>query len=137
VGFEFSDPTFVLEFEDGSLDGLEVKAKAQTLGAFLDMTALAAIGSDPSPKDMANVGKLLEGFAEVLVDWNVEIGGKCVSSRPGRVAAAEVRGRVQDDFAWIKVTASAPGPLGETSSGGSPSEVLLPPMAPLSTSLAS
>jgi hypothetical protein len=137
VGFEFSDPTFVLEFEDGSLEGLEVKAKSQTLGAFLDMTALAAIGSNPTPQDMANVGKLLEGFAEVLVDWNVEIGGKRVEPDLDGLRRLKFADVFKMISAWIKVTASAPGPLGETSSGGSPSEVLLPPMAPLSTSLAS
>jgi hypothetical protein len=137
VGFEFADPTYVLEFEDGSLEGLEVKAKAQTLGAFLDMVALSGIGNNPTPEQMSKVGQLLEGFAEVLTEWNVEIGGKSI---PADLAGLR-RLKFADAFkiinAWIKATAGVSDPLGGTSTGGSPSVVPLPPMEPLSESRAS
>lgn len=143
MGFCFADPVYVLEFEDeAGLVGLEVKARAQNLGTFLDMTALATIGDTPTGEDIAKMHALLDGFADVLESWNVERPGPDGEMVPVPPTVEGLRSlKFGDVFkiitAWIKVTAGVPGPLGEASSGGAPSEVPLPPMAPLSTSRAS
>lgn len=137
MGFEFTDPTYVLEFEDGSLQGLEVKAKAQTLGAFLDMVALSGIGDNPTPQQMSKVGQLLEGFAEVLVEWNVQIGGEDLPPNLEGLRRLKFADAFKIINAWIKATAGVSDPLDATSTSGSLSEAQLPPMAPLSESRAS
>lgn len=137
MGFEFDDPTYVLEFEDGRLEGLEVKAKAQTLGNFLDMTALAAMGDNPSSADMVKVGELLAGFAEVLVEWNVQVKGEDVPATLDGLRRLKFQDAFKIITAWIKATAGVSAPLEDGSNAGGPSVVPLPPMAPLSTSQAS
>lgn len=145
MGYRPGRTTYLLDFSDvpelapaDGEDPLEVRARSAPLGTFLDMTALASIGSNPTPADIAKVGDLLLGFATVLKEWNVEDDdGQPVPPTEQGLRSLEFPFVFRIIAAWIKATAGVAAPLGPASSGGEPSEVPLPPMAPLSTSPAS
>lgn len=63
---------YVLEFEDR--DGMEVKARSTNIDRFMELTELADFspGNSFSPEDRAKIDKLLAGFSECLVSWNLE-----------------------------------------------------------------
>jgi len=139
VGFTPKRHVYVLEFDDPGLDGLEVRAVSADLGTFLELTALAEIGDNPSTQDIGKIGELLVGFAKVLRDWNV-------TDDDGQPVPATAEGLKSLEFgfvfgiiaAWIKATAGVAAPLASASSGGGPSaELSTLPVEPLSASLAS
>ena len=139
MGFTPKRHVYVLEFDDPDLDGLEVRAVSADLGTFLELTALAEIGDNPSAADIGKVGDLLVGFAKVLRSWNV-------TDDAGQDVPATVDGLKSLEFpfvfaivaAWIKATAGVATPLASGSSGGGPSaELSTLPVELLSGSLAS
>lgn len=139
MGYTPKRHVYVLEFDDPDLDGLEVRAVSADLGTFLELTALAEIGDNPSAADIGKIGQLLVGFAKVLREWNV-------TDDAGRDVPATAEGLKSLEFgfvfgiiaAWIKATAGVAAPLANASSGGGQSaELSTLPMEPLSASLAS
>lgn len=137
MGYQPKRHVYVLEFEDEEFDGLEVRAASAPLGTFLDMTALAKIGSNPNPEDVAKVGDLLIGFAGVLRSWNVEDDGIPMPPTAESLRKLEFPFVFQIIAAWIKATAGVAAPLGQLSDGGGPSVAASIPMVPLSGSRAS
>lgn len=144
MGFTPNRTTYRLDFSDveeatlGSGDALEVRARSAEMGTFLDMTALAAIGSDPKPEDAAKVGELMAGFAKVLKSWNIT--DEDESPVPATLAGLrtlEFPFVMQMVRAWIQATAGVAAPLAPTSSGGAAALVASLPMEPSSESRAS
>ena len=129
-----------LRFEDEELEGLVVKVRSTSVGGLLEFMGFLAMGTDdePTAEDVAKVAALFEGFAEVLVEWNVE-------GEDGQPVPATLEGvRTQDaDFVmdimrvWFQAVTQPPAPLPATSSAGGPSAVPPLPMEPLSPSRAS
>lgn len=139
MGFTPNRTTYLLDFSDiPELDGLEVRARAAALGTFLDMTALAAIGSNPSADDVSSVGDLLTGFAGVLKSWNLEDDdGVAIPATLDGLRALEFPFVFQIIRAWIQATAGVAAPLAPTSNGGGPALAASLQMEPLSGSRAS
>lgn len=138
AGYRPPRRVFRLRFEDGHHDGLVVRMRTTSVGRALDLMRFLVLDTDGlTPEDVAGFEGLFEGFAEVLVEWNVE-------DDDGRPVPATLEGvRTQPiDFVmgilnvWFgaTTTVSATDPLAATSPAGEPSAVPSLPMVPLSPS---
>lgn len=140
MGYRRERKVYQLRFADEDMAGLVVRARSVPLGQFMDLTAMAGGAGDGkvSADDIKGVIGLFAGFAEALIDWNIE-------DEDGTPVPATLEGvRSQDaDFmlavvmAWLEAIGDVSAPLGRTSSGGGPSLEASIPMVPLSPSLAS
>lgn len=139
MGYTPNRHVYVLEFDDPQYEGLEVRAVSADLGTFLDLTALAEIGDDPSPADIGRVGELLSGFAKVLRSWNVlDDQGNDVPPSVDGLKSLEFGFCFAIIAAWIKATAGVAAPLARRSNAGGPSvDLSTLPQEVLSGSLAS
>lgn len=149
MGYRPKSVVYALDFEDGDHAGLEVCARGVALGTFLDLTSLASsagesLGDTSLTPQQAKasvdaIGKLLAGFADVLVSWNVE------HPTTGEPLPPTLDGLRSLDFpfvfvmikAWMGAAAGVSAPLGQPSSGGRQSAEASIPMVPRSVSQAS
>lgn len=129
-----------LVFEDPDMDGLEVRAKSVPLGQMLEFTKLQGQDLENLPRDRQaeTMTAMLETFAGVLVDWNLE-----EDTPAGRVPVpATLDGLKTLDFdfvmqiivAWMDAIMAVAAPLGRSSRFGGPSLEASIPMEPLSVS---
>jgi len=137
MGYKRKKTIYKLIFEDE--DGLEVRAYAPPLSFLqrsIDMAALAGRRSDDlSPDELALVTGFFSGFAKYLVSWNLE-------DDDDQPVPATLDGLLDQDMdfvfqiidAWLDSVGEVAGPLGQSSSAGSPSLAASLPMEPLSPS---
>ena len=142
MGFTPKSKIYVLDFTgDDELDGLTVRARSSSIGALMDISGLAATFKGGEVDDVtavAEFGKLIEAFADVLVSWDLEL-------QPGVPTPPDASGLRRMEFshflrlitAWQGAVSDVPAPLPQPSSSGTPSLEGSLPMEPLSSSLAS
>lgn len=135
MGFEFNRKTFVLDFDDEDMQGLEVRARSANTGTFLNLLRLATASAEDL--DPRGIEEMLTGFASVLVGWNLQIDGEDVPPNLDGLRLIDFQDTFRIVAGWIKACAGVSAPLGPVSSGGAPLEVASIPMAPLSESQAS
>lgn len=68
MGYKVNHKVFKLKFEDDEYEGLEVRAKSTSVGKFMRLVNI--VEKDEATSE--DVQELFEGFAKVLVSWNVE-----------------------------------------------------------------
>lgn len=138
MGFRKNSKTYRLRFEGTDLDGLEVTVRSVSVGTIMDMAELADV--ETGRMKAADMRRMLSTFADALVSWNWE---DDVTGAPVPATYEGVASRDPADVAllvkhWAQAVAGVPDPLGEPSTGGSPSEELSTlPTVPLSASRAS
>lgn len=130
--------TYVLDFEGTELDGLTVKAKACTVGEYVEIHKVY-------DRELAELDSLRNDFGELaelivphLIEWDLEE----PSGQPIPLTLESVTALDHDALKlllWAYRTAitEVPRPLEKPSASGEPSQVELPPMEVLSPSLAS
>ncbi|WP_326646050.1 hypothetical protein OG884_15475 [Streptosporangium sp. NBC_01755] len=66
--------TFKLTFADGDLEGLEVRVRSISIERFLELAPLLdmTMSGGMTPEDIESIREMLDMFASVLVDWNLE-----------------------------------------------------------------
>jgi len=139
MGFSYRR-VLVLEFEDPSFEGLEVKAAVPSLGAFMDVMAAAdeqeAATTGVQMRDAANA--LLELFAPVLVSWNLEdTDGNPIPTTVDGLRSQDMALVTSIVTAWRRGMSEVSGPLDETSTDGAPHPEASIPMDVLSAPRAS
>jgi hypothetical protein len=135
-----SRKVYVLKFDDPDNEGVVIRARSVPLGRFLSLLKLAAAIDDPSTvggESALAITGLFEGFAEALVEWNLD---DRLEDEIVEVPATYEGMLTQDtDFmlqvvmTWMEVIGDVDGPLGPASSSGKPSlEAGIPMQAPTS-----
>lgn len=138
MGFKVKKTIYKLVFED-DLEGLEVQAYAPPLG-FLEkamkMAPLAGKRADQlTPEQLGLVSEFFGGFAEHLVEWNLEADDDTPIPATAEGLQSQDLGFVMRIVqAWLEGVQSAGIPLPQPSSSGRPSLVGSLPMEPLSAS---
>jgi hypothetical protein len=139
MGYQPTRPTFKLIFKDDEFDGLGVRTTSPSLGALQETMRLAGSASDS--QDYSQLDKMIDLFAELLLEWNVEddAGAPVPPTVPGLQAqpAPFVMSLIKAWGEQMRQSVQVPDPLDETSTGGSLSGVPSLPMDPSSTSRAS
>lgn len=130
MGYRPKRKTYLLEFEDPDLNGLEVKVRGLSTGQVLDLTTAKEDGSDES------IRSLLMLLAGQLIEWNVEDdAGRPVPADLDGVRSQEIAFNMAIINAWEQALVGVPAPLESGSPSGEPSPVELAlPMEPLSPS---
>jgi hypothetical protein len=114
---------------DHELAGLEVTMRRLSIGALLEIGALA------DDDDMGSTAALVDKFAAALVEWNVEDDdGQPVGTDRDSVHGQDIQMILEIVDAWQHAAAGVSGPLAQRSSDGQPSEVVPLPMETLSAS---
>jgi hypothetical protein len=141
----FQRRTFLLEFQDPSFHGLEVRTRSASLDVLFRMQTLMStdLGPNEHAAERKEFYQLLAGGSNsfgplpILVSWNLlDDHNEPVPITPDQLSKEEwpmVRAIV---LAWIGALASVPPPLSQPSSAGAPSEELnlsMVPMEPIST----
>lgn len=139
VGFTPKSKVYRLDFSgDEELDGLVVKARSAPIGFVVELATFAERAqrsTADTAEDLAEMGQMIDRFADVLVEWNLEL-------RQGEPTPANAQGLRQLEMghflrlitAWQQAVINVPAPLPQTSSGGEPSVEASLPMAPPSPS---
>lgn len=143
MGYKHQRKVYLLRFgEDHDLHGLEVRARAMSLGTLVDMTTLAVelkqLRGAPGPEDMPKVVRLFDVLGEHLVSWNLE--DDADQPVPATRAGLDTAGLdliLPLILAWMQVQTQVAPPLGAPSSAGVPSVAGSIPMEPLSSPRAS
>lgn len=120
--------------DDEDMQGLVVRCNSVPLADFLEIASLTTVAdSDPGAAASLKIfDDLLERFASVLVEWNVE-------DADGDPIPTTVAGLSQHEFgwvlnlikAWIQTIGDVAGPLPQPSSDGVPILEASIPMEPL------
>lgn len=128
MGYQPPRKTYRLVFDEGEYAGLSVRVRSVPLGQFMALTRLAETAGDGKEQEaFAGMGELFEGFADALVDWNVEDDGAPVP--------ADLSGVYAQDFdfvmflvgEWISAMGDVAAPLVPPSvSGGTSLEASIP-----------
>ncbi len=124
MSFKVNTKSFRLKFEDGELEGLEVRAKSCSTGDFFEIAKIAD-SFDPKDRDFEEVRKLFGMFANCLISWNIE--GDDGPIRP------DVDGLLSLDLdlvlsiltAWMDAVAGVTGPKEKNSNGGNDPKAVL------------
>jgi hypothetical protein len=140
MGFEAPGTGNKLDFTGTKYEGLEVTVDSAPLGLLTgvmeDYTVLTAEQVDLAAA-MPVVTKLLDNFAAVLEDWNVEKHGKPVPPTIEGLRTLDLQFVMAVIGAWLTGTAQAPDPLPGNSGSGMTSPEELAAMAAASSSLPS
>ncbi len=134
MGFVRTRRVYRLAFEDEELAGLVVKVRSTSIGSLFDVLGLLT-ADDVSAENLGQYEKLISGFAEALVEWNVEDEG----GAPVPATYEGVRGQDADFIldivhVWVQALMGVPGPLGQPLANGKPSVEQSLPMEALSPS---
>lgn len=130
MGYVLNKRTFLLKFEDYeglSFEGLEVRCRSTSINRYYELIELTGGGEFKDRRTHRRA--LAEGFAEVLVSWNLlnEVDGE----RQEVPATAEGLLDQEEFFlvelfgAWIKAVTTVPVPLARPSVDGEQSEAPL------------
>lgn len=138
MGFKVQRTVYRLVFED-DLEGLVVSAYAPPLGFFekaMKMAPLVGKRADQlSPEEAALVMEFFGGFAEYLVEWNLENDDDTpVSATADGLLSQDMGFVMRIVMAWLNAVGEAGVPLPQPSSSGKPSLEGSLPMEPLSAS---
>lgn len=139
-GFDIGSTGQILTFEGTPYEGLEVKIDEAPLGLLTDMMEdySKLTGEDV---DVATAAKslktLMENFAGVLEEWNVERKGKPVPPTLDGVRSVGSKFFTAIIGAWLTGNVEADEELGKDSGSGGSSEAALTAMAAQSSSLPS
>jgi hypothetical protein len=116
---------YVLTFEDPDLAGIEIRARSVSLGRYLELIKLAAVIDDPTKmgeEGALAIEGLFHGFAEALVEWNIDDEAEQpIPATLEGILAEDVDFMLQVIQVWMEVIGDVSGPLGSTSNGGKPS----------------
>jgi hypothetical protein len=139
VGFTPPTSIYTLDFPEGDeLHGLTVEAKSVSVGVFLRLARLQDTASEGGIEALAAVDELFAAFGRSLRSWDLQDDdGQDVPATADGLRTLELRHAMAVIAAWMGGMSQAPAPLAETSPGGGPSAVELPPMEVASASLAS
>ena len=133
MGFEPEATQYELKFEDSKLHGLEVTIESLSVGELLEMQELFEQVSGSN--GVAATRKLLNGFADSLVSWNLTRKGKPVPANLEGVASQKFDLILKIVQAWMGAIADVPDPSDPSSNGsGSLDLERSIPMAALSPS---
>jgi hypothetical protein len=121
----YKRPTLKLAFEAAEMDGLEVRCRRPSVGAYFDLLDAA----DKPIGDEANRRVLAEHVMPLIIDWNLE-------DEDGVPVPATVDGFLAQDTPFIRqitqavvdVNRQVPGPLAGPSPDGEPFPVDSIPM---------
>lgn len=116
MGYVRKKKTFVLKFDDEDMEGLVVKATTVSTEQLLDLEGNL---SQIKKVDKERVKEILQGFAEVLVSWNLE-------EEDGTPVPCSVAGLMSQDiefvlavlYGWVEGVSSVNSPLAKKSSNG-------------------
>lgn len=127
MGYRPKRKTYVLEFEDPDLDGLEVTVRGLTTGQILDIETAREDGGEDA------IRELLELLASQLVEWNVEDDdGRPVAANLDGIRAQDIAFNMAIIDAWQNAVTGVPAPLDEPSTDGELSPVASIPTETLS-----
>jgi hypothetical protein len=134
MGYVRKRRRFNLVFEDEEFAGLEVLAKSTSMGKILHLIDLSDIPRDRivAGNEKDRIEQLFRIFMENVVSWNLEHEVKDGTEE----TPCTYEGLLLHDpdfvlnlaLAWMDGVVATPGPLGEKSSDGKPSEVPPIPM---------
>lgn len=123
MGYVRQQKIYKLVFADPDYEGLEVRARSVDIDTFLEIAELA----DQADQEPAAMRKLLDGFAGVLVDWNLEEPAP-TKTDPGRQrpvpATRAGLGKQDPEFAiaivlaWMDAVGDISAPKLPSSNGG-------------------
>lgn len=139
MGFTPTRRIYTLDFADTDLDGLTVKVGAVDLETFLELAELQDQVAAGGGQGLAAFRVLTDQFCQVVRGWDLED----ENGHPVPIEGAAFRRSMDMPDVltvirtWSTAVSDVPAPLDPSSSGGGPSVVELPPMAPLSENLAS
>jgi hypothetical protein len=131
MAYKRGSKVYELDFEGTDLDGLHVKAKSMSLGAFADLMAIF----DEGGLTRENLDAIFDGFSNVLLEWDVEDeeGNPVPATRDGLYSLdlPEAQAIIE---AWRDAVTGVSRPLEQPSDDGSPSLAASIPMETLSAS---
>lgn len=140
MGFTLPSTTLVLDFAGTELAGLEAKVRSVSFGRLLEIMELVeTFETATTVRAQAEaMSQVIDHFAGVLKSWDaVDDDDQPVPATSEALKALDFRHVLIIVKAWQDVMTSVPAPLGESSPGGEPSVVPLPPMELSSASQAS
>src|SRR6266511_963967 len=134
-GYQRERKVYRLRFEDEEMEGLEVRARSAPIGQFIGLAKLANLDRGTvQPDDMDKIDELFRGFADSLVEWNLQDeDGRPVPADLQGIYTQEVDFILQIIFAWIEAIAGVSGTLAAASSDGERSleaSLLMEPRSP-------
>lgn len=123
MGFKRSTQIYKLVFEDGSLEGLEIRVRSATLGQFLELTKLADLTTksktDLTQEDIEKMSNLFSVLAGCIESWNYEEeDGTPVVPSQAALANLSLKEVMEVVGAWMKATTEVSVPLGQRSNPG-------------------
>jgi ABC-type multidrug transport system ATPase subunit len=139
MGFRAKRKVIVLQFAD-DLEGLEVRARSQSMAELLDLTDQIALLESGGLAALSKVRGLITEFAEHLESWNLEDeDGVPVPMTAEAVLEQDPGMVIEMVLAWAEgvVTIRKSDPLDPSSTNGTPSALSSVPMVSTSASLAS
>lgn len=102
---------YVLQFEDDSLEGLEVVAKSLSIEDFLKVTKL-----NVNSENTEDIDQILDIFAKSLVRWNLDDeNGKAVPCNLAGVKKQDFDFIISIIMAWVSAIAEVSPNLAQTS----------------------
>jgi hypothetical protein len=130
----FMRRTFVLDFEDPSFNGLEVRTRSASLGTLMRMQELMSMALGDGEHDseqaeffwhLGHQAPAEDGRQRILISWNLlDEQGQPVEISPEQLAEEEWPMIREIARAWVRAVTSVPRPLSSSSSDGDRSEEL-------------
>lgn len=133
----FHRRTFLLEFEDPSFGGLEVRTRSASLLDLMRMQDLMALplGHEQHAAERA---ELFERLSKIIIDWNLlDDNDEPVPTTPEQLEKEEWPLIRDICRAWVAALVSVPVPLSQPSPDGDRLAALSIPMVTLSPNLSS
>lgn len=113
MGYKPKRKLLRLRFEDEEFQGLEVRAWSLSLGRFLQLVELL---ESENEEDLA---ELFEGFASVLVSWNVETdSGEPVEATLDGLRSLDIDFVLAIIMSWVEAISSVSRPLPKSLNAG-------------------
>jgi hypothetical protein len=139
MGYRPEPKVYRITLADGEHAGLSMRVRSVPVGRFLDLTRMADRATGSPREAMTDMEGLFAGFAEALIEWNLE------DPDTGDPVPPDLAGLSVLDFdlgmlligEWLTAIGGVAAPLGAPRPSGAtmPEESI--PMEPLSPSLAS
>ncbi|MEU6785908.1 hypothetical protein ABZ912_42535 [Nonomuraea angiospora] len=133
--------TFLLKWDDGEFEGLEVRVRSISVRRFLQLGPLleASFSDGFSEKDIAEMEALFREFSQTLVSWNLadEDTDEPVPCTFDAFMDQDIAFVKEIISSWAEHIAGVAAPLEQPSPGGEPFPEESLPMETLSPSLAS
>lgn len=140
MGYAVKRTLFNLTFEDPDLAGMQVQAKALSVGQMLKTTDLAKLEDKrlPPEQKIPLMASMFDLFAQALASWNLEEeDGTPIPTSLDGIRSLEPTLALSLIRSWVTATVGVSPPLPQPSPDGKPSLEASMPMVPLSASRAS